>query len=308
MSQAGANSLSGGGGGGSGVQTISGDLGNAITPIAGDIKISALLAGTTQFVNGNDLFPAQPATWVLTATDGNSNTIIGNNTRGSVDNLFGNSGFGDNAIGGIQLGSSNSAFGTFAMSFFESGDSNTAIGYGALQSLLTGSFNIGIGTTAGIFYASSESHNISINSLGVVGESNVLRIGNGTGTGTQQLQSAYISGISGVTVSGAAMLIDSNGQMGTIVSSIKFKENIEPISDVVSEKIYALKPSTFTIKDKPDMHMFGLIAEEVMDVLPELVIMDNDNEPFSVKYHELPVLLLNEIKKLREEINQLKGV
>lgn len=303
MSQAG-KAVSGGGGGGSGITTINGDQGSPVTPTAGVVKISGQFAGASISFYGG-VFVA-PNELDLITSDGNNNTFLGLQCGKASDSEL-NTAIGYAAMTSITEAIANVSIGAYSLGSNGSGNGNIAIGYTAMSGMASGSSNVAIGTSAGGLYNANEQSNILINNAGVTGESNTLRIGAGTGTGDQQLNAAFISGINGATVTGSAVLIDTNGQMGTIVSARKFKENITLISDSVSEKIYALKPSTFTIKDKPDMHMFGLIAEDVLEILPELVIMDNSNEPFSVKYHELPVLLLNEIKKLREEVNQLKG-
>jgi hypothetical protein len=145
---------------------------------------------------------------------------------------------------------------------------------------------------------------VLINSSGTAAESHVLRIGAGTGTSTQQLNKAFISGIQGITVTGTAVLVSSSDQLGIAVSSRKYKDNIEDMGDK-SEALYKLRPTTFTYKESTETR-YGLIAEEVAEVFPNLVVYDKSGDPQTVMYHELPALLLNEIQKLKKEIDELK--
>src|SRR5207249_2258464 len=115
------------------------------------------------------------------------------------------------------------------------------------------------------------SNNIDIGNKGVVGESAKIRIGTkGTHNGT------FIAGISGVAVSGVQVVVNSSGKLGVAGSSARFKEQVKPM-DKASEAILKLKPVTFRYKDELDpdkVPQFGLIAEEVEKVNPELVVRD----------------------------------
>ena len=195
-----------------------------------------------------------------------------------------------------------------SMTSLLSGNNNFAGGLFALDNITSGSYNVGIGgNSVGLNWASSESNNIAINAstTTVASENNVCRIGDGTGTGTGQLQAAYISGIQGITVTGAAVLISTSDQLGIAVSSRKYKDNILDMGSA-SEDIYKLRPTTFNYKGSTETR-YGLIAEEVSEVMPNLVVYDKSGDPQTVMYHELPALLLNEIQKLRKEIDDLKG-
>jgi hypothetical protein len=177
------------------------------------------------------------------------------------------------------------------------------IGTGVLSSITQGVSNIAIGQASGSSYSSIESNNLLINSAGQTGESNVIRIADSLspiGTAT----ACYIGGIDGVTVTGSAVLCSSNGQLGDVVSSKKFKENIEPITD---SSILNLNPVKFNyISDKNKTTCYGMIAEEVEPLFPDLVLY-KDGVPYSLKYHEMPALLLNEIQKLNARLVALEG-
>jgi hypothetical protein len=147
---------------------------------------------------------------------------------------------------------------------------------------------------------------IGYNVTGTAAESNKLRIGTGTGTSAGQINAAYISGITGATVTGSAVLCSTSGQLGTISSSIRFKENVEDMGSA-SNDVLKLRPVTFDYINNPEMgRQTGLIAEEVFEVMPNLVIIGLDGLPETVKYHELPAILLNEIQKLNKRITSLE--
>lgn len=116
------------------------------------------------------------------------------------------------------------------------------------------------------------------------------------------------AGSYGVTVGGtnAALLIDNTGLIGTTTSSERFKDNIEDMEDD-SSKILLLRPVTFSYKKDPfSIKQYGLIAEEVAEIFPDLVNLDDEGLPHSVQYHNLPSILLNELIKLHERVNELE--
>jgi hypothetical protein len=211
-----------------------------------------------------------------------SNTVGENNTAmGSFALLLNTGNFnaasGSGALGINSTGFENTAMGTFALGNNTTGNDNTALGYLAGSNLTTGSENIDIGNQ------------------GVAGESNTIRIGtNGTHTNT------YIAGIHGATIAtGSPVLADSTGHLGTQESSERFKQNIKPM-DKVSEAILRLKPVTFRYKQELDPHatpQFGLIAEEVARVNPDLVVRDENGEIYTVRYDAVNAMLLNEFLK-----------
>ncbi len=226
-------------------------------------------------------FSGSGTAMTLSMTDANNNIAIGA------------------SAGNATMGSSNNVVGLGAgLALTTGSNGNCALGGEALVSLTTGTGNIAIGLFAGSNLSSSESNNIYLNHDGVAAESGKLRIGGTT--------AAFIAGISGVTVSGATVLVSAAGQLGVAASSARYKKNIK---DIISSNVLDLRPVTFNYKDREweDEIHYGLIAEEVADTIPDLVIYDNNKEPQTVKYHELPVLLLAQLKVLAHEIAVLKA-
>src|SRR5439155_2206180 len=120
----------------------------------------------------------------------------------------------------------------------------------------------------------------------------------------------YIAGISGVTVpTGIAVIVDANGHLGTTTSSARYKDEIKPM-DNASEAILALKPVTFHYKkdlDPEGIPQFGLVAEEVEKVNPDLVARDEQGKPFTVRYDAVNTMLLNEFLKEHREVQEQKA-
>lgn len=217
---------------------------------------------------------------------------------------------GDGVLQTCTTGQSNVAIGNINLQILTTGSDNTVVGESNAELLLTGSSNTIFGFNNAINYTGAESSNILIGSNidGTTGESNVLRIGTATGTGASQVNKAFIAGIFGITTGGAAspVLIDANGQMGTLSSSERYKENIVPMGSY-SEDIYKLNPIVFNYKKQsPELKSFGLIAEEVEQVMPDLVIHNKDGSVETVRYHDLVPMLLNEIIKLNKRVSDLE--
>ena len=194
------------------------------------------------------------------------------------------------------FGYNNTATGVAALSANTTGGNNTAVGFSALQLSTTGSSNIALGSQAGM-NVTTGSGNIEIGNFGVSNDSNTTRVGT-TQTAT------YVAGIRGGTTGSnntQTVLIDINGQLGTVSSSRRYKEDIAGTGDA-SARLRALRPITFRYKrpfdngEKPIQ--FGLITEEVASVFPELAVFNAEGQPESVKYHDLTPMLLNEVQKL----------
>jgi hypothetical protein len=237
-------------------------------------------------------------------TTGNSNTAAGCNALEFNTTGINNTASGFNALSGNTTGNYNTADGQGALFTNTTGRNNTADGQNALSRNTTGSNNIALGSNAGGLLTTGN-NNIDIFHVGVAGESNTIRIGKqGTQTAT------FIAGVSGATVpSGVAVIVDSSGHLGTTTSSARFKEAIKPM-DRDSEALLALKPVTFhyTKKLDPDgISQFGLVAEEVQKVNPDLVARDEEGKPYTVRYDAVNAMLLNEFFKEHRKVQELEA-
>jgi hypothetical protein len=237
-------------------------------------------------------------------TIGDSNTAVGaealrynttgtHNTAVGVDalpnnNAESNTGVGNGALFNNTTGSLNTAIGWQALDENTTGFGNIAVGSHAGQGIVTGNFNIDIG-----------------NSGFLSGESGTIRIG-------QNLihSATYIAGISGQTASGgAAVFVNTDGKLGTLTSSARFKTDIKSM-DNTSEAILALKPVTFRYKKEIDTRrtpQFGLVAEDVEKVNPDLVIRDREGKPYTVRYEVVNAMLLNEFLKEHRKVEKLEA-
>lgn len=226
-------------------------------------------------------------------TSGSDNVIIGNGA--GIGIVVNNA----NVIIGSEAGQAANAdsnvFIGYTCAQVCQGSGNVAIGINALINNAAGNQNVIIGSAAGQAYTNLENFNICIRNDGVVGETGAIRIGDSLSTNL-----TFIQGISGTTVTGTAVLCSATGQLGTVVSSRRYKENIKDMENF-SSRIMNLSPKTFNYKKIPDQIKPGLIAEEVEEIIPELVFYKN-GEPESVHYEELPVLLLNELQKLSRRV------
>ena len=244
-----------------------------------------------------------------------SNTTGFGNTANGVDalrsNMTGasNTGTGVNALFGNTAGSDNTATGVAALYRNTTGNNNTAIGEGALVHNTTGNFNIALGVFSA-FQLTTGSNNIDIGNEGVAAESNTIRIGGDLGIGLGSQTATYIAGIFGVSVpNGLGVVVDSTGHLGTVASSQRFKDEIKPM-DKASEAILALKPVTFRYKQEFDpkgIPQFGLVAEEVEKVNPDLVARDAKGEVYTVRYEAVNAMLLNEFLKEHRSVQELKS-
>ncbi|MGA3092746.1 MAG: tail fiber domain-containing protein [Terriglobales bacterium] len=238
-----------------------------------------------------------------------SNTTGSSNTAEGSEALYNNStGIWNTATGASALylngGNYNTATGGGALSSNTSGETNTAVGVDALYDNQTGSNNTALGASAG-FYLTTGSNNIEIGNDGTANDNDTIKIGvQGTQTST------YIAGIHGATVaSGVAVVVDSAGQLGVKTSSARFKEAIKPM-DEASEAILALKPVTFRYKkdlDPQGIPQFGLVAEQVEKVDPDLVVRDEKGQVFTVRYEAVNAMLLNEFLKEHQRVQELQN-
>ncbi|HTG45342.1 MAG TPA: tail fiber domain-containing protein [Verrucomicrobiae bacterium] len=227
-------------------------------------------------------------------------------------------GSGAMALG--TTGSYNTAIGSTAMAFANgsdkvavgdgalnqsSGDENIGIGQYAGQSISTGGNNIVLGLSAG-HNITTGSNNIEIANQGGKKDSGFIRIGDAAAQ-----KKTFIAGISGVTVaSGVGVVIASNGQLGVVTSSSRYKEAIEPMAQS-SEALLSLKPVTFRYKKKLDptaIPQFGLVAEQVAKVDPDLVARDETGKPYTVRYEAVNAMLLNEFLKEHQTVKAQSAI
>jgi hypothetical protein len=273
------------------------------------IGASALLSNTTGF--GNTAIGGLP---LFSNTEGDDNTALGNgalfsNTTGSENTAVGfqalvanttrdsNTAVGSQALLTNTTGTNNTAVGAHALFNNVNGANNTALGIAALATA-TGSGNVGLGDSAGGFVTTAN-HVICIGSFG----QNVS-------------DSCFIGNIAFQPSEGVPVLIDATDKLGTPISSGRFKDDIRPMAEA-SEALFTFKPVTFRYKkeiDPKSKSQFGLVAEEVEKVNPDLVVRDKEGKPYSVRYDQVNTMLLNEflkehkkVEEQQESIAQLKS-
>jgi hypothetical protein len=296
--------------GGTPITTINGDTGT----ISG--ATTTIYANQTANGCGSSVrFTNSGTVSTLGLTDGLNNTVLGNLSGNatisggnnaacgfmvltSLTSGDSNVGMGSTSLNAMQSGSNNIAIGTIAIQNATSGDGNVAIGAQSLQNIDSGNSNVAIGTASGQSLTTNDSNNVLISNLGSAGLNNTIMVGT---TGTHSV--CKIAGINGVTVTGTAVICAADGQLGTIVSSERYKENIEDMPNEIS--ILALRPTQFNYKGFSGTE-YGLIAEEVERDFPYLCFYNENNEPESVKYHQLCTFLLHEVKKLEIRLSELE--
>jgi uncharacterized coiled-coil protein SlyX len=252
-------------------------------------------AGTLLF-NTADENTAFGAAALLNNTSGGSNTAVGTS-----------------ALSSNTTGSSNEAMGVNALARNDSGFYNIAIGDETLSHNVSGSHNIILGGSGAGFNIVAGSNNIyigpGVSANGPFDESDTIRINDSApprgGTSSQ----VFFAGIDGSTVGAvnAPVLVNPNGQLGTGVSSARFKRDIDPMG-TTSEAIFALEPVSFHYKgDTTNTPQFGLIAEEVAKVDPALILVDKEGKPYSVRYDQVNAMLLNEFLKEHKRVDELNS-
>ena len=297
-------------------------------------------AGTLLF-NTADENTAFGAAALLFNTTGDANTAVGaaallNNTTGTVNTAVGSAALRNNTDGNF-----NTAVGQQALSANISGQENTAVGFVALANHPTGNFNTAVGTSALLNTTAGQNTAIGAHALQTndTGNSNTA-VGNGalvssTGSGNIALgqnaggsvttasnvtcigtsganvdNTTWISHVFGVTTQSgmtAPVIVSNTGQLGTVSSSRRFKHEIRPM-DKASEAILALKPVTFHYKsDETNTPQFGLIAEEVAEVNPDLVMPDENGNIYTVRYDQVNAMLLNEFLKEHRKVEKLEA-
>ena len=281
--------------------------GNFNTATGGDALISNTTGSNNTANGGGALFfnttgvsnTANGVDALFNNTTGSNNTADGSLALVNSTTGINNAATGFQALQSNTTGNYNTASGQGALYGNTSGNNNTAVGQNALRSNTTGKNNIALGSNAGINLTTG-SNNIDIVDKGLVGEANTIRIGK---QGTQQ--TTYIAGISGKTIAGGVnVVIDTTGHLGTVVSSARFKDAIQPM-DKASEAILTLQPVTFRYKkelDSKGIPQFGLVAEQVEKVDPDLVARDETGKPYTVRYEAVNAMLLNEFLKEHRKV------
>ena len=251
------------------------------------IGAGALLSNTTGGLNA-----ASGAFALFTNTAGFRNTASGD--RALFSNTIGtaNTADGAAALNNNNIGNTNTAIGADALQNNTTGSGNMAAGDFALGGNTTGNDNIAVGALAGI-NVTTGNYNIDIGNAGVAGDTSSIRIGDDNQGQT------FVAGVYGVSVAGLGVAMNSSGQLGTIGSSRRFKKEIKAMKQA-SETILSLKPVTFRYTKEIDpegLPQYGLVAEEVEKVSPDLVVRDKEGKPYSVRYDQVNAMLLNEFLK-----------
>lgn len=245
-------------------------------------------------------------------------TAVGENAMNGLTTGRNNTAVGANALKSMADGSENVAVGSYALTDNSSNKANVAVGSSALAHVVVGDANVGLGDQA-LLQLSLGRNNIAIGQqagFGLVGGNYNIYIGTTspssldnytTRLGSPNQQRAFIGGIRGVQTgigNAVPVVVDSNGQLGTINSSRRFKEDIQDLG-AAGDKVLDLRPVQFRYKtpfsDGSAPVQYGLIAEEVEEVLPELVSRSADGQIETVQYHVLPTLLLKQVQRLERE-------
>ncbi len=275
-------------------------------------SLGGIVSCTAGFATGNGN-TASGAYALGATTSGSYNTASGvqaleSNTEGTKNNATGYLALYSNTTGSYNTatgyealyynidGIRNSASGDWGLYSNTHGSDNTASGQAALYSNTSGSNNIGLGANSG-YNVTSGSNNIEIGNKGTSSDSGTIRIGTaGTQTAT------FVAGIENTKVTGAAVYVTASGQLGVLASSERYKTAIAPMG-AATERLQELRPVSFHLKTDPNgVVQYGLIAEEVAKVYPELAIRDATGKIQGVRYDELAPMLLNEVQKQQQRI------
>ena len=288
------------------------------------------------YANGNT---AEGTQALFSLTTGSLNTALGFQALYNGTTASGNTAVGNQALLSNAVSTRNVAVGAGALDSLTSGEMNTAVGNVSLEQCVGGNFNTALGrwalgrtqgdqnTGLGFFsgwnLSDGGTNNIYVGNVGPVpigSESKTIRIGMQTATtvtvGNPPAEThlmpahtaTYIAGIIGSAVNGPAVKINGSGQLGVAPSSARFKDEIKPM-DKASKAILALKPVTFRYKKEIDPDrttQFGLVAEQVEKVNPNLVARDDQGKPFTVRYEAVNAMLLNEFLKEHRKVEQLE--
>ena len=253
------------------------------------------------YVNTTGNYNTGVGAGTLVLNNGDSNTAVGTTAMLLNSDGHDNTAIGRGALLNNTIGFGSVAAGVNALYNNTEGNRNVAVGAGALFNNTTGIFNIALGWGAGQNLTTGN-NNITIFADGVAGDANTIRIGT-TGLHT----ATYIAGISGATASsGVQVFVNTDGRLGTLTSSARFKEEVKPM-DQASEAILAFKPVTFRYKKEMDpksVPQFGLVAEDVEKINPDLVVRDKEGKPYSVRYDLVNAMLLYEFLKEHKKVEE----
>ena len=263
---------------------------------------------------------AEGANALFSLTTGTHNTAVGARSLYSNTTSYDNTAVGWRALykntnAPVPIlngpGGSNTAIGAEAL-YHNNGSGNTAVGWRALESNTTGGNNIALGDGAGYALTTGD-FNIDIGNVGAADEANTIRIGTpfqGVAGFSSGQSRTFVAGIRGVTTDNddaIPVVIDSAGQLGTTASSERFKTEIKPM-DKASEAILSLKPVTFHYNNQKSnvtgTPQFGLIAEDVGKVNPDLVVRNKNGEIYTVRYDAVNAMLLNEFLKEHHKVEE----
>lgn len=231
----------------------------------------------------------------LFTNSGDKNTGTGAGALLSNTTGIENAATGSFALLNNSTATENAAFGANALLNSTTGGGNTAVGFNALPNNTTGVTNTALGFNAG---------------FGITTADNVIVIGTNVG-GQNVDHSCFIGEIFGATASSSSpVFINSEGRLGTITSSQRFKEAIEPMAEA-SEALFGLKPVRFQYKKEVDptrTSQFGLVAEDVEKLNPDLVVRDKEGKPYSVRYEQVNAMLLNEFLKEHRKVEKQQAM
>lgn len=250
--------------------------------LAGDPAAGSFNTGDDNIAAGDDV--------LVLNTSGSDNIGVGFNALNENLTGSGNVAIGTHDLERNETGSNNIAVGDVALDFNNKGHGNIALGFEAGQ-VLSGNDNIAVGFEAGKALTTG-SNDIDIGNQGAAGDSNTIRVGT---QGTQK--KTFVAGISGATVTGAEVVVNSAGQLGVATSSARFKRDIRDMGEA-SRRLMKLRPVSFFYKDdQAGARQYGLVAEEVEQVYPELVTYGTDGKVETVRYSMLTPMLLNELQR-----------
>ena len=291
----------------------------------GGVTVVAGVSGTDVIIDINGYYAASPR--------GLHNTFLGPGAGNSTMSGDYNTGIGDRALADGITGAFNAAVGSGALINNETGYYNTAIGSSALSINVVGSDNTAIGysslinnradsnTAVGRTALFGNINGVYNTALGrdagsaILGSNNICIANTGTSADAATIRigepaihvATFVAGISGAfSPGGVSVLVNSSGKLGVATSSRRFKEGIREIA-AESDGLMRLQPVAFEYKPEIDptgLVQYGLIAEDVAEVYPDLVTYGRNGQPETVRYHLVNALLLNEVQKQHRAIER----